>query len=136
MKKLILFTDGGSRGNPGPAAIGAVVYSSEGDVKETISRYIGETTNNQAEYQALFAGLQACQVQGAEEINCYLDSELLVRQLNGQYKVKDPGLTEQYHKVQNELRKFNKVTFTHVPREKNKLADQMVNEALDQQKKN
>jgi len=133
MNKLIIYTDGGARGNPGPAAIGVAVYEAgkPNNPVKTLSKVIGHTTNNQAEYHALLAGLQLAEQLRAEEVVCYLDSELVVKQLNGQYKVKDAGLKEivpQIFKAQNQ---FRKIEFKHVPREKNKLADQLVNEALD-----
>lgn len=130
-KILKLFTDGGSRGNPGPAAIGGVLYDAHDQIVAEFSRYIGETTNNQAEYQALVFGLQQAAELGAKEVACYLDSELVVKQLKKEYRVKDPAIAEQFIKVWNGSQVFDKVTFTHVRREKNKAADALVNLALD-----
>lgn len=130
--QIITYTDGGARGNPGPAAIGAVIYNSRLEQLRQISRVIGETTNNQAEYQALIAALQAARELGASEVICYLDSELVVRQLQGQYKVREEGLKPLAAQVLSLTQKFNQIKFVHVPREKNKLADELVNQALDE----
>src|SRR5579885_307026 len=127
MTKLILYTDGGARGNPGPAAIGAVVYDAGGKELHHVSRRIGETTNNQAEYQALIAGLQTAAELGGDELVVHMDSELVVRQVQGKYKVREESLKEPMMQVLRLLNKFQRVEFVHVPREKNKLADQLVN---------
>jgi len=132
--KVKIYSDGGARGNPGPAAIGAYIEDENGKKIKTISRYIGETTNNQAEYQALLAGLNYVKDLKPEEIKCYLDSELVVKQLNGEYKVKDPDLAEQFIKIWNLQHEFKKIEFIHIPREKNKKADMLVNVALDRRK--
>ncbi|HLD86256.1 MAG TPA: ribonuclease HI family protein, partial [Patescibacteria group bacterium] len=118
-KTLILRTDGGARGNPGPAALGVVIEDETGRELKTISRYLGETTNNQAEYQALLTGLTEAKRLGANEVHCYLDSELVVKQLKLEYKVKDKELAPLFVKVWNSVQEFKKVTFHHVPREKN-----------------
>ncbi len=131
MKTFTIFSDGGARGNPGPAAIGAVISSEDGKVLEEISRTIGETTNNQAEYQAIIAGLEAAHALGAEAVECFLDSELVVKQLKHEYKVKNKELAPLFVKVHNLSLKFKKISYTHVPRERNKEADRLVNEALD-----
>ncbi len=130
---LVLRTDGGARGNPGPAAIGVVLENESGKVVKKFGRYIGETTNNQAEYQALLAGLEAAKKLGATEVTCYLDSELVVKQLSRQYKVKDKGLAPLFVKVWNLAQSFASVTYSHVPREQNRRADALVNQALDDQ---
>ncbi len=130
MKTFTIFSDGGARGNPGPAAIGAVILS-DGKVVEEISKTIGETTNNQAEYQAIVAGLEAAVKLGAEAVECFLDSELVVKQLKLEYKVKNKELAPLFVKVHNLSLKFKKISYTHVPRERNKEADRLVNEALD-----
>ena len=129
MSKATLHTDGGARGNPGPAAIGAVLKI--GEEQFLFKKYIGETTNNQDEYQGLILGLEKAKEHKASEVSCFLDSELVVRQLNREYKVKDKDLAAQFMKIWNLLPNFEKVTFTHVRREQNKLADQLVNEVLD-----
>jgi ribonuclease HI len=129
--KLILFTDGGARGNPGPAGIGAVIMNQDKKVIKTIKKYIGEATNNQAEYEAIKAGLTEALKMHPHEIECFLDSELVVQQLNGKYKVKDKELQQLCGQVQDMIfMKF--VTFRHIPREQNTLADKLVNEALDE----
>lgn len=131
MKKIIMFSDGGARGNPGPAGIGVVLLNDKKEVIEEISRYIGETTNNQAEYLALLAGLNKAVELKASEVECFLDSELVVKQLNKQYKVRDKNLAEQFVKVWNLLSNFKKISFKHIYREQNKEADRLVNEAID-----
>src|SRR5690242_17270216 len=111
---VIIYTDGGARGNPGPAAIGVVIYDSANQELSRISRAIGETTNNQAEYQALIAGLQTAFEFGAKEVNCYLDSELVVRQLQGKYKVREEGLKPLATQVLALTQKFSKISFSHI----------------------
>lgn len=130
-EKLKLFTDGGARGNPGSAGIGAVILDEEGKVIAKISEYIGETTNNQAEYKALIAGLTKVKELGAEELEVFLDSELVVKQLNREYRVKDKDLAPLFLQVYNISLGFKKIIFKHIYREKNELADKLVNQALD-----
>ncbi|PWB38964.1 MAG: ribonuclease H [Parcubacteria group bacterium] len=125
-----LFSDGGARGNPGPAAIGAVLYNGTKTIG-TVSEYIGETTNNQAEYKAVIAGLKLALENKITELHCFLDSELVVEQLNRNYKVKDKELAKLFVQVWNLSQSFKKVTFQHVRREQNKFADKLVNQALD-----
>lgn len=129
--KCITYTDGGARGNPGPAGIGIIIKNEKGELVEEFGRYIGETTNNQAEYRALLAALERCRELGAKEVECRLDSELVVKQMRREYKVKDPGLASIFVQVWNVMIHFKKVTFHHIPRERNKEADKMVNDALD-----
>lgn len=131
MKKYIIFTDGGARGNPGPAGIGAVLLDENNGVLKEISEYIGHTTNNQAEYQALCAALHAAHDDGATDVVCYLDSELVVKQMQGKYKVRDAGLQIQFVKAWNIASTFRHISFHHIPREKNKHADKLVNQAID-----
>jgi ribonuclease HI len=131
--KLIIYSDGGSRGNPGAAAIGFVIYDLGGKVIKHFKHYLGITTNNQAEYKALIAALEEAVVLGAKQVVCHLDSELVVRQLQGKYKIKEPGLKPLAADALRLTAKFELVEFVHVPREKNKLADQLVNEALDEE---
>lgn len=131
LEKLIIYTDGGARGNPGPAGIGAVIYDGEKKVIAEISEYIGETTNNQAEYRAVVAAISKAQELEAREINFYLDSELVVKQLNREYKVKNQDLAPLFVKIYNATLSFKKVTFTHVRREYNKDADKLANDAMD-----
>lgn len=126
-----LFTDGGSRGNPGPSATGVILLDMEDNVVKKSSKYLGETTNNQAEYQALQEGLALAQNSGVKELEVYMDSELIVKQINGLYKIKNPDLKLLYDDIKNKSAGFSKITFTHVPRTMNKLADALVNETLD-----
>ena len=130
-KKLKLFTDGGARGNPGPAGIGAVILNEEGKVIVEISEYIGETTNNQAEYKALIAGLAKAKELSVSELEVFLDSELVVKQLNREYRVKDKDLAPLFLQVYNISLGFKKIVFKHIYRERNELADKLVNQALD-----
>ena len=129
--KVKIFTDGGARGNPGPAGIGGVIFDEQGEVIGEVSEYIGETTNNVAEYQALLATLQKAQTLGAKSVDCFLDSQLVVRQMKREYKVKDARLAEIFVQVHNVSVHIGHVTFTHVPREQNKHADKLVNKAID-----
>lgn len=129
--KLISFSDGGARGNPGPAGIGAVLYNEKNELLEELSFYLGETTNNQAEYRALIMAMEKAQALGATEMECYLDSELVVKQLNREYKVKNKDLAPLFLKIHNISLAFKKITFTHVPREKNSIADGLANQAMD-----
>ena len=126
-----LYTDGGARGNPGPAGIGARLMTAAGDVVEDVSDYIGKATNNVAEYQALIAGLEVALDRGVERLDVFLDSELVVRQVNGQYKVKDAGLKPLHQQACLLLSKFHEVDVKHVRREQNSAADALVNQAID-----
>lgn len=129
--KFSIYTDGGARGNPGPAAIGGVVKNEAGETVAEVSEYIGNTTNNQAEYQALVATLQKAHDLGATHVDCYLDSLLVVNQMNGEWKVKDKALQTHVIAAHNLRTQIGKVTFQHVRREYNKEADALVNKALD-----
>lgn len=131
MQKLIINTDGGSRGNPGPAAIGVVFSDDKGQTLAEYKERIGEATNNIAEYRALILALEKAKGFDCEEIECRLDSELVVRQLKGEYKVKDEKMKALFAKVQ-ELIFFRPIKFVHVRREFNKEADALVNQALDE----
>lgn len=123
-------TDGGSRGNPGPAGIGAVIEA-DGVVVHTISATIGIATNNQAEYQALHAALSWCRDHGATVVNVKADSELVVKQLRGEYKMKNKDLAPWFIKIQSLVNEIGRVTFTAIPRDQNAAADALVNQALD-----
>ncbi|PIR96353.1 MAG: ribonuclease H [Candidatus Doudnabacteria bacterium CG10_big_fil_rev_8_21_14_0_10_42_18] len=128
-----IFTDGGSRGNPGPAGVGVVVYDSENKIVGKYNGYIGRATNNVAEYKALVLALEkAALLPTPEKLTVNMDSELIVRQMNGQYKIKEPALKDLALKVFSLTKKFQSVIFNHVPREKNKLADKLVNIAIDE----
>jgi ribonuclease HI len=126
-----LFTDGGSRGNPGPAACGYVILDTQGKVIEQKGTYVGEATNNYAEYQGLLHGLERCKKLGASSVSCFLDSELVVKQMTGEYRVKHPDLRPLWEQARSYFIHFQSLTFTAIRREKNKEADRMVNEALD-----
>lgn len=128
--KLTIFTDGGARGNPGPAGIGIVIKSNGKTVKEYGS-YIGVATNNQAEYKALISALETTKNLGATEVEVFMDSELIVKQIKGEYKVKHPELAPLFLKLHNLRVGFKKFSITHIPREKNKEADLQVNKAID-----
>ena len=132
--KLTIYTDGGARGNPGPAGIGAVLYDEQKNIVAEISEYIGETTNNQAEYKAVVAAIAKAKELGAEELDFYLDSELVVKQLNREYKVKTKGLAPLFVQIYNMILNFKKVSFSHVRREFNKEADMLANLAMDAKK--
>lgn len=129
-KQIILYADGGARGNPGPAGIGVVICPVHQPCKK-YARYIGKTTNNQAEYRALIFGLEKVKRLKAASVRCYLDSELVVKQLHQEYRVKDPDLKTLYAEVQNLAAHFTLISFAHISRDKNKAADQLVNRAID-----
>jgi ribonuclease HI len=131
MAEVIIHSDGGARGNPGPAGIGATIYSAGNKKMADISEYLGITTNNQAEYRALIAALEKARELKATEVKCFLDSELVVKQLNHEYKVKNADLAPLFLKVYNLSLKFSKISFTHIRRELNKEADRLANEAMD-----
>lgn len=128
---LICNSDGGARGNPGPAGIGVVLRAGD-RVVGTYRAYIGETTNNQAEYQALFLGLTRAKELGARTVECLLDSELVTNQLNLKYKMKNKDLAVWFAKIWNLKQTFERVTFRHIPRDENAHADQLVNQAIDE----
>ena len=131
-KELIIFADGGARGNPGPAASGVVIFDNNENIIGEYFEYLGETTNNQAEYRAVVLALEkAIELEGTN-IVLYSDSELVVNQLNRKYKVKDSGLSKLFVKIWNMAQKFNSIEYHHILREKNKLADAQVNKCLDQ----
>jgi ribonuclease HI len=129
--KFKVFTDGGARGNPGPAGIGVYAVNEAGAPVIQHAEYLGERTNNQAEYTALIRALELAKPLGATELDCYLDSELVVKQLNRQYRVKDAQLAPLFLQVHNLQQGYQKVTYTHVRREHNKDADRLVNQAVD-----
>jgi len=133
VSKIIIYTDGGARGNPGPAGAGAVVYDGARKVAE-VSAYLGERTNNWAEYEALIEALKEAKKRGLAKrpLEVRMDSELIVRQMTDTYQVKEETLWPQYMKVHNLLvAHFPDTTFVHVPREENKEADALVNKAID-----
>lgn len=132
--KLILHTDGGARGNPGPAAIGWVLYDEDECIVTEGSEYLGETTNNVAEYEGLLRGLAAARERGADDLEAFMDSELVVKQVRGEYKVKAEHLRELRDRAARELASFAKHTITHVRRShpRQAHADALVNRSLDE----
>ncbi len=133
-EKLEIYTDGGARGNPGPAGIGVVIWHGN-KLVGTYSKYIGEATNNQAEYEAVVYALQHAKRLKALELDIYMDSELAVNQLNRKYKIKNNELGSLFVKAWNMMIGFKSVKFHHIPREKNKEADKLVNKAIDDSSK-
>lgn len=130
-KRVKLYSDGGSRGNPGPSASGYVLLDEDDKILADEGVYLGVTTNNQAEYTALKLGLEAALKMGAREVDVYMDSLLVVNQMRGIFKIKNRDLWPVHDAIKEIVVKFDKVHFTHVPREHNKLADAAVNRALD-----
>lgn len=135
LKTMYVYSDGGARGNPGPAAGGAVVYEATadgpGEKLAEASIYFPHATNNVAEYSGIIVGLEKARELGADVVHCRMDSELACKQLNGEYKVKNPELAKLYLKVHNLRTHFRNTTFTHVRREQNAAADAVVNAAID-----
>jgi len=129
-KRLTIFADGASWGNPGPAAIGVVIEDESGRVIAQISRRIGETTNNRAEYTALIAGLEEAVRLGAEHVEVRSDSELLVRQIMGRYRVRSPALKPLFEQAHRLMRELQSSSIVHIPREQNKAADALSRKAL------
>ncbi len=129
--KLTVNVNGGSRGNPGPAAIAAVVRDADGEVLQEKGETIGRATNNVAEYRALLLGVELATALGADELELVGDSELIVRQVKGEYKVRDPALRELHTQVKQALEPFERWSIHHVRREQNAEADELVNDALD-----
>ena len=129
--KARLSTDGGARGNPGPAAFGYVLEADDGTVLDARGEAIGVATNNVAEYRALIAGLEAALAAGVDELEVVSDSELVVKQMRGEYKVKNAALRELSLEASRLARRFERVVYTAVRREHNELADRLVNVALD-----
>ena len=137
MKKVIVYTDGGARGNPGPAGIGVYILDDKGEVLKEVSEFIGNSTNNFAEYQAVATALATLKkIFGKKtkdmEFELRLDSELVKKQLSGEYQIKEAGLVPLFVEIHNlRVANFPNLTLTHVRREKNKEADRLVNEAID-----
>ena len=142
MRKIIIYTDGGSRGNPGPSAIGIVFCNEKGDIIKKYSEVLGELTNNEAEYQAVifalkkFKALFGNKLAKNSEIEVRADSELLIKQMQGLYKILEPKIQSLFLTAWNLKLDFKKVKFKIIPREKNKTADRLVNEALDTKQEN
>jgi ribonuclease HI len=134
---LIIRTDGGSRGNPGPAGIGVVLENAAtNEVVETHAEFLGSTTNNQAEYKAVILGLQRAVLLGAKEVEVVADSELLIKQARGEYRVKNPDLALRFAELKALERQLPRVSYRHVRREYNKVADALANQAMDEGTKN
>lgn len=133
MEKLLLYTDGGSRNNPGPAATGFVLKDENGQVLKKGGRFLGLATNNEAEYQALIEGLKVAKEFSPQHLDCFLDSSLVVNQLNGKFKIKEARLRELIFEVKKLEPGFESIRYQYIPREKNKEADAIVNEILDEQ---
>lgn len=138
MQTFTIYTDGGARGNPGPAGAGAVVLDGTGKEIARVSKFLGRQTNNWAEYEAIYLGLEALKKKvGAAKlkharVEVKMDSELAARQLSGVYQVKEPTLFPQFMKIHNmRVKDIPHVLFTHIPREKNRVADQLANDAMD-----
>lgn len=131
MDKVVIYTDGAARGNPGPGAIGVVIKDEAGAVAAKISQRLGVTTNNQAEYQAIIAGLEKAVGLGAKSADVKSDSELVVNQINGRYKIKNTGLRPLYQKVVQLIGQLESFSISYIPREQNKAADDLANQALD-----
>jgi ribonuclease HI len=126
-----LYTDGGARGNPGPAASAFFLFTEDMQLVDCNGIYLGETTNNVAEYSGLIAGLKSAAKLGIKELECRLDSELVVKQIGGEYKVKEPQMQKLHAQVCTLMPEFTQVKFKHVPRAENKFADKLVNTVLD-----
>ena len=130
-QRWTVYADGASRGNPGEASIGAVVYDAAGKEVATVSRRLGRATNNEAEYQAAIAGLESALALGGGDVELRMDSELVIRQLLGRYKVRNERLRPHFVRLQELSRAFGSVTLESVPRAENKRADELANLALD-----
>ena len=129
-KKLSIYTDGGARGNPGPAGIGVVIFDGKKKIKE-LKKYIGIATNNVSEYTAVIYALQEALMQKAEEVELNLDSELVVQQLEGEYRVKNANIRPLFEQAMHLISGFKKIKIKHIPREENKEADRLVNKAIN-----
>ena len=128
---IIIRSDGAARGNPGPAGVGVVISGSTGDILEEAAEYIGETTNNVAEYKGILLGLRLAARYRPKTIKAYLDSELVVNQLNGVYKVKNATLKDLHADARSLISKYDRVYIGHVPRAQNAAADKLANRAID-----
>ena len=136
-EKLVIYSDGASRGNPGPAGIGIVICDARGEVVKEYEEFIGTATNNVAEYRALLKGLELASNFPISELECFSDSELMIKQLNGDYAVKNPRLHELFFQVREKERHFGRVSYVHVSREKACItrADKLANRAIEKESK-
>ncbi len=130
--RVVVNVDGGARGNPGPAAVAAVVATPDGEVIDRAAKVIGRATNNVAEYEAMLLGIERAAAAGACEVDLVGDSELIVKQVLGEYRVKDANLAELHKEVRAALTAFDRWSIRHVRREQNAEADRLVNQALDE----
>lgn len=130
-KRLFIYIDGASRGNPGPAGVGVIIYDEKKRLVDEICEYIGEMTNNVAEYQALLTALERAKNLAAQRLTIYSDCELLVRQMAGDYRVKDKTLKNFYQKARENLKNFRRVEIRYIAREKNKRADRLANKGIN-----
>ena len=130
-KRLVVYTDGAARGNPGPAGAGVSIQDADGNVVAEVERFLGKATNNVAEYSALLCGLERAKELGAHELEVRSDSELLVRQMRGEYRVRHPGLKQLVVRAHELARAFDSVEYVHVRRELNRDADRLANRAID-----
>lgn len=133
LERIKVYSDGAARGNPGPAGAGAILVASDGTTVARLGRFLGEATNNYAEYHGLLLGLQRALELGTTEVQVYADSQLVIRQLGGQYRVRNAGLKPLFDQALLLLRKFRKYELHHIPREQNAAADEMSNRAIDEQ---
>lgn len=137
MEKIIAYTDGGARGNPGPAGIGVFIQNEQGTVLKEVSKFLGNATNNFAEYNGVLVALQTLKAMYGSKTKTMhfeirMDSELVKKQLNNEYQIKEPGLVPYFIEIHNlRVSSFPNITLTHIPREKNKEADRLSNEAMD-----
>lgn len=129
--RWVLHTDGGSRGNPGPAGSGFVLRDGAGTIVCAAGHFLGDATNNRAEYDGLIRGLRSARSHGCRDLEVRMDSELIVRQMIGRYRVKNEGLKEPFAQAKKLLRDFDEVHFVHIPRAENAEADRLANEAMD-----
>jgi ribonuclease HI len=132
MGRLRVYSDGAARGNPGPAGAGAVLLDDAGNVVAELGRYLGDQTNNVAEYEGLLLGLRRALVLGASEVEVLADSQLVIRQLAGVYRVRNAGLRPLFDEAKRLLARFRRVELRHIPREMNGAADEMSNRAIDE----
>ena len=130
VQDAVLWTDGAARGNPGPAGIGAILKSPSGEVLYTGSEFLGHTTNNVAEYKAVLLGLNGALAQGIDRLEVRADSELLIKQLKGEYRVKSPGLRPLFEEARRLISRFTSVKLTHIRRELNGEADRLANQGI------
>ena len=131
--EINIYTDGGSRGNPGPCGAGGVIFGSDGTIISEISKYLGIGTNNYAEYMALILTLERVSELGISDsiITVFMDSQLIIKHINGTYKVKHPNMKKLYNEVKELITEFENIKFVHIPRNKNTHADSLANKAMD-----